>query len=1189
MTGGGGFTARLSFAADTTGLLAAKGGLDAVTRSAVSTTSAVDAAAARVTTASGQMRLLAEAQRATANQAQAATPQLTRYASAVAQAMDPTDKLKGRTDLLGQAIQRTAQTARASMADLQAFIRTLKEADQAALRAGAVTSPGVVQGARQRFPGVTRADLQTAALALPGGGSRGPSGADLGSLADGAERATRSFGGFELGVASLGSALGFMAVGGLLAATTGLAGLVTTSAQATDQLKLLETQFKFAFGSGSIASRAIADIEGIANRTGQSYGTTAQAMSQMAISGRSMGMSREQVGGAVESFQKLGRMSGATSQQTSGAMWQVQQMMNLGTLRYQDYRYMASNMGALDDVLAAGADTSVPTLVGKISAGQISSQKFFEYLEKGMKKLAAEAGSLPETMETAGNRMRTQWTLLLQDMGKALNTSGFIQDIQKALTGAISGLRETLGPQTAVGRLQEMRTSGMRVSDLEAGQIALREGFNPQTNLRMGPNGVMYRDATEQERQQAETAARAERQQRIGQDIADQLVQARRARGAAIGQAMSIAQSVTGGLSDQRLQVQADIERLQSGIAAGSRQMAESPAETADLSRSIQTMSRAVGALQNQLARMVSAMDLYDRGTATAQADFQTYGYSSAVGEARSLYEQQIAQAQPGSMQDALNSVRARRAQGAMQGAFRMRRETQFRRRFSLPAIGADFATRQAADIDEQLAAEMESEFGERWQQDSNAQAVYDERRSARVEAGELGNTMAARSRTVAVDRYVRTQGRLGGLSPAARRRTERQVAMEEADFDEGAGAGAAIGRRFEADDARAMADRVASQREQVEQVRRRVELGVQLGQQGRLELRLLQEVEDLRREGVELTGEQLTAERERLRVQMEQETALSRQLELITAWEDAARTAAGTVSGVLRESFREAFREGELSAETAFRVIEEGAFRMAERIAEATIFSPLERGAENLLQRYLPGLPGINGGKEKDQADAADTLTVATEGASRALQQELTAKVTSGGVALAQSLVQEKASTAAKAAATTSLVAMTKSASAAALAMQQVAASAKGSAGGDALGSFFASLFGGKGGSSGAPKATSKFAKGGVVSMSTLFTHADGVGEAGEGGAEAIMPLRRAANGDLGVVAAGGKGGGDVHVNVYSSGGGDVRTQESRGPDGSRMIDVYIDTRVREGMTGGQFDQSMAARYGQQRAMKRL
>tara|TARA_A100000171_G_scaffold28305_2_gene26435 strand:+ start:3397 stop:5679 length:2283 start_codon:yes stop_codon:yes gene_type:complete len=105
-------------------------------------------------------------------------------------------------------------------------------------------------------------------------------------------------------------------------------------------------------------------------------------------------------------------------------------------------------------------------------------------------------------------------------------------------------------------------------------------------------------------------------------------------------------------------------------------------------------------------------------------------------------------------------------------------------------------------------------------------------------------------------------------------------------------------------------------------------------------------------------------------------------------------------------------------------------------------------------------------------------------------------------------------------------------------------------------------------------------FADGGVVHGATMFPMARGVGVMGEAGPEAIMPLSRGPGGKLGVAAPGG-GGVTIQVIDQRSRGEAVETQESRGPDGQRMIRMVIRDEVRTGINDGSFDRAMGNSYG--------
>ena len=98
-------------------------------------------------------------------------------------------------------------------------------------------------------------------------------------------------------------------------------------------------------------------------------------------------------------------------------------------------------------------------------------------------------------------------------------------------------------------------------------------------------------------------------------------------------------------------------------------------------------------------------------------------------------------------------------------------------------------------------------------------------------------------------------------------------------------------------------------------------------------------------------------------------------------------------------------------------------------------------------------------------------------------------------------------------------------------------------------------------------------FASGGVIGSRSVV----GSNLIGEAGPEAVVPLRRH-NGRMGVAAS------PVNVNVVNNAGASVSVSESTGNDGSKSIDIMIDSKVREAFSSGRMDKTMRANFGVKR-----
>ena len=119
-------------------------------------------------------------------------------------------------------------------------------------------------------------------------------------------------------------------------------------------------------------------------------------------------------------------------------------------------------------------------------------------------------------------------------------------------------------------------------------------------------------------------------------------------------------------------------------------------------------------------------------------------------------------------------------------------------------------------------------------------------------------------------------------------------------------------------------------------------------------------------------------------------------------------------------------------------------------------------------------------------------------------------------------------------------------------------------------------------------------FAKGGmftnsIVSSPTLFKFAQGAGVMGEAGPEAIMPLKRDSQGNLGV-RSGSNSGGNVDVVVNNFGSEKATTKETTDARGNRKIEVIIGDMVASEVSrsGSPVQQSLSNSFNNRPALVR-
>lgn len=474
------------------------------------------------------------------------------------------------------------------------------------------------------------ADLASLRLSSMG---RGPASANLSNVATQMERASVATRGFNQNaeqvstrMTMLGTAAGtvagiiaFQLVASIASVASELASIPLESARATDALTRFSSQLSFAFrGSAESVRMANADIIQLARDAGVSLSQIRNDYADIAISGRAAGLTRSGVTGVTGAFAQLGQLTGADPGALSRSMYQYQQMLNMGTVRWSDYRLADLNLPAFGDAVAAGEtvrqgrDVSSAELIGMISRGEMSAMRLTEDLAEGVPKLLEEAGGqLPQLMSRSQAAMETEWTLLLEEMGRAWETSKFIQSLQYGVSDLISGVRGF-------------------------GEVGSFMGMTPEERRRAARDEVATGVLT------AEMA---------------RIDEANQARDARHRNAFGIVTNLDP-IRAAQAQGRADIDLVQQALG-----------DTAGLTNEqVAQLRRGLSLLEGQLARIESAVDRARRQGRESASDLAAYGAGGGYDLARSargLVEQSINQLRPIGMDDAMGIVRGEMLTGA--------------------------------------------------------------------------------------------------------------------------------------------------------------------------------------------------------------------------------------------------------------------------------------------------------------------------------------------------------------------------------------------------------------------------------------------------------------------------------------------------------------------------------------------
>lgn len=226
-------------------------------------------------------------------------------------------------------------------------------------------------------------------------------------------------------------------VAGAVGGIAGAAALAAQYAAAVDPIKNMRAQLDLATDSQQQLNQALADSARIADAAGAPLTDTAELYSKLIPPVRELGGSQQDAANTTEAFALGLRISGATAQQSAGAMQQYVQALNRGVFQAEEFNSVSDGNIRLIRAFAEELGVTVGEFRNMVLEGEITSEMLLKLSNEVLPKLRAEAELMPETWASATTKLNNAWQQLLGQFDQATGASQALINRIDALTASL--------------------------------------------------------------------------------------------------------------------------------------------------------------------------------------------------------------------------------------------------------------------------------------------------------------------------------------------------------------------------------------------------------------------------------------------------------------------------------------------------------------------------------------------------------------------------------------------------------------------------------------------------------------------------------------------------------------------------------------------------------------------------------
>lgn len=229
------------------------------------------------------------------------------------------------------------------------------------------------------------------------------------------------------------------------------AGALNALTKYANSWQSISTQIKLATKSQEEAAAVQEKLVSLAKRTGSDLESTVGLYTNIARAAGEMGKSQNELIKFTENMNKVLSYSNVSASDAKNALTQLGQALGGGTIRAQEFNSILSATPAVMQIVAkniSGVDGSIAKLREKMNAGQLSAKEFFEAFQKGGKDIDDAFSKTPNTIGNAISRLNTNLT---EFIGKIAESSGILTAMANAIDFVSNNLTALSAALAVVG------------------------------------------------------------------------------------------------------------------------------------------------------------------------------------------------------------------------------------------------------------------------------------------------------------------------------------------------------------------------------------------------------------------------------------------------------------------------------------------------------------------------------------------------------------------------------------------------------------------------------------------------------------------------------------------------------------------------------------------------------------------